>query len=491
MSRLFFFVFCSFSLFGSSITVAQDASRIFQLFQKELERHIDKRKQRQNIQGDQEQYRLFIRHWKACFSNDIKACDEALRFPNLTDADRTKLHVHREKLLDLRNVKQQRRVEEERQIEQRRRAEAVRRAEDKKRITKLELELDLSKCQRFIVSRCDAAKSNPYVTQADVANIDAWLDTASKFKQLSLKCQNGVISACDDALSSDAVTKEMRPKLVGWRAEATWFGQSQAFLSRTFSSVEKLPASTIIIGSVALFFAAALVYVIMVQRNMGSHNATGGFTSPYQRSATRAEADQDLDRVNVRSQQIPMVTSKVTEESLSQSSLLASADTEVVKSAPRIFRAGTPSYSEGQVTESLSRGLSQKQSEEKDRTQINSINTSDDTKTSATSINDFSTMVQNEFKNSSLPYRTNNQQEWRPAHIVGLLAMIVLVVGFFLPFPASIVAMFIGAILAFGSGLYGAKVFGSVSGVLLALQSIVSPLSVIPFGAIFTTGPEA
>lgn len=265
---------------------AQDAGKIFDFLQNQIQNEVNRKQQRQFERNQRQQleaqHEEFLSAWRHCFdTDDVIRCDVALAHPYLNDVDRQRLLTKRAQLIAFqeqaeRAARQQqyeheerarqaaeaeaqrreneraaalereqrtreaaeadaRRREYERKLtEERERAEQARAREAvaQKAAERRTYDNDLAACKSFNTYSCDRAGLSPLATDQERASVAAWRQTAATYVAVRENCKNGMLAACEVALASPALTAAERPQIEEWRVAASPLLRFRAAVSR-------------------------------------------------------------------------------------------------------------------------------------------------------------------------------------------------------------------------------------------------------------------
>ena len=124
-----------FALIVSQPVHAQRGLEIFDFVLQEAEREMQRQQQREyrerQRQESERQHQRFVQTWRACFANELAACDRALTYPYLGYTDRQRLLDQQSRILSARQEaaervrQEERRQREDQQAAERRRAEQL------------------------------------------------------------------------------------------------------------------------------------------------------------------------------------------------------------------------------------------------------------------------------------------------------------------------------------------------------------------------------
>ena len=248
--------------------VAQNnpGQQIFDIFRGQLDREINRQQQRAFEKQQQHQNeamrQAFLAVWDDCFqSSNIARCDEALSYPNLVSNDRQRLLDQRAAIVtELQDQARQREAE----------ANAAQAAEDaraqqEQRAQQMAREREIGRANAE-ADRLKEARQEEERRLADLRDYNSALDG----------CRRGEIGACEAALASPAANDTDRTLLAQWRSEASPLYRARAAVTDTwtqasttgnafFQTIEDLPLSTKITGSLATVLSLALVAVTVRQ----------------------------------------------------------------------------------------------------------------------------------------------------------------------------------------------------------------------------------
>lgn len=220
-------------------------------------------------------YDQYVKDWRECIvtasteaqiSYAISACDNALRYEQISTEDHRVLLSRRSALNDALAALKRQRIQHEQ--EEARRREFQRNAE---------------LCQAFNVAACNDASNSHLATQDDRRKFSAFALAAQTFRERVAACRAGSAIACDHALSAAAASPVDKIEIQRLRTETSYFERAKAIAvpavdgttqaaKRMWESVsnavpnqyalDDVPRSTMIAGAVALVLAIALGFVL-------------------------------------------------------------------------------------------------------------------------------------------------------------------------------------------------------------------------------------
>ena len=132
-----------FALVVSQTAHAQKGLEIFDFVLQEAGREIERQQQREvqerQRQEFERQHQKFVQTWRACFDNELAACDRALTYPYLEFTDRERLLDQQSQILTAhqeaadRARQEERRQREDQQVAERRAEQLAREREQAER----------------------------------------------------------------------------------------------------------------------------------------------------------------------------------------------------------------------------------------------------------------------------------------------------------------------------------------------------------------------
>ncbi|MEM8971716.1 MAG: hypothetical protein AAGD43_06630 [Pseudomonadota bacterium] len=239
-------------------------------------------RQKQQERANRRLHQQFVAAWHACHRGDMAACNQALRYRQLSRADRSRLQAKRQDLLHARYLADQRNrqaARERRQHERRRaqkrlaaeRAEAQRlrrlREQEEQRLAALrQFSQDRSACQRHNITACARALNSQVASVEDRAALIAWQQEGQTYQQSRSACQAGKAAACSLALASPALQTADRASVQQWQVDAQPVYHAVMSLSTVGGTSTGLSLPTLLASVLAILLAATVGTYLLRRR---------------------------------------------------------------------------------------------------------------------------------------------------------------------------------------------------------------------------------